>query len=213
MSSPIRVAVVDDHPLFLEGLERVINGLHDFELVAVGRTALEACRIVVQTRIDVLLLDIGIPGNGIEALRTITRIAPDVQVVMLTASDDQEHVAESMEIGAKGYVLKGVNGDELLAALRSVLTGKVYVTPGAVTPLLAQSRECDSTEPVSMPTEMLSQREHEILGLVSQGLTNKEISIKTNMPIRTVKHYLSVIFTKLGARSRLEAMLYFRHKN
>lgn len=213
MGNPVRVAVIDDHPLFLEGLERAIKGLQDFELVASGRTAVEACRIVVQTRPDVLLLDIGIPGNGIEALRTITRIAPDVRVVMLTGSNDQEHVAEAMELGAKGYILKGVNGDGLLAALRTVLSGNVYLTPGAGMAELVPCRDNAAARPLSMPSEMLSPREQEILMLVSEGLTNNEISIKTKLPIRTVKYYLANIYLKLGARNRLEAMLYFSQKH
>ena len=210
MTNPTRVAVVDDHPIYLLGLERAFRMEPDFAVVSKGHTAVSACTIAVSERPDVILLDIGIPGNGIKALSTIRRTAPEVRVIMLTASDDQEHVAEALELGAQGYILKGVDGEQLAVALRSVLEGKTYITPGISKQRDLHLANNSEVEPALHSERTLTIRERQILTLVSQGLTNGEISEQLNIPIRVVKSRLSAALRKLGAKNRLAAVLAFK---
>jgi two-component system, NarL family, nitrate/nitrite response regulator NarL len=212
MTTPTRVAVIDDHPLYLIGLERSFRMEQDFTIVSTGCTAAEACQIAVRERPDVLLLDIGIPGNGIKALGTISRAAPDVRVIMLTASDDEEHVAQALELGAQGYILKGVNGEQLAVALRTILKGETYVAPGLVREHALKADNDTTASPDASPERALSYRERQILELAGEGLTNKEISERINVPIRAIKFNLSSVFDKLGVKNRLEAILAYKWK-
>jgi two-component system, NarL family, nitrate/nitrite response regulator NarL len=212
MTNPTRIAVIDDHPMYLLGLERAFRMEPDFAIVSTGGTAVAACTIAVHDRPDVILLDIGIPGNGIKALRTIRRTAPDVRVIMLTASDNQEHVAESLEQGAQGYILKGVHGEQLAVALRSILNGETYVTPSISKLHRPHSINDSATETAVRSAKPLNFRERQILAMAGKGLTNIEISEQINIPIRAVKFNLSTAFEKLGVGNRLAAVLAFKSK-
>ena len=210
MINPTRVAVVDDHPIYLMGLERALRMEPDFAIVSKGCTAIAACTIAVSERPDVILLDIGIPGSGIKALSTIRYSAPEVRVIMLTASDDQEHVAEALELGAQGYILKGVDGEQLAVALRSILEGKTYITPSISKQRDLHLANNSEVEPALHSVKTLTIRERQILTLVSQGLTNGEISEQLDITIRVVKSRLSAALRKLGAKNRLAAVLAFK---
>ena len=210
MTNPTRVAVIDDHPIYLMGLERAFRMEPDFAIVSKGCTAIAACTIAVSERPDVILLDIGIPGNGIKALSTIRRTAPEVRVIMLTASDDHEHVAEALEQGAQGYILKGVDGEQLAVALRSVLKGETYITPGISRQRDLLPANNSAVEPVLHPEKILTLRQRQILTLAGQGLTNREISERINIPVRAVRSNQSAALKKLGVKNRLAAVLAFK---
>ena len=210
MTNPTRVAVIDDHPIYLMGLERAFRMEPDFAIVSKGCTAIAACTIAVSERPDVILLDIGIPGNGIKALSTIRRTAPEVRVIMLTASDDHEHVAEALEQGAQGYILKGVDGEQLAVALRSVLKGETYITPGISRQRDLLPANNSAVEPVLHPEKILTLRQRQILTLAGQGLTNREISERINIPVRAVRSNQSAALKKLGVKNWLAAVLAFK---
>ncbi len=129
MVGRIRVAVVDDHPLFRDGVSQTFCNSREVDIVATGASYDDAIQIVKQTGPDILLLDIQMPGGGIEAARSICGMACPTKVVMLTASENEEHVAAALEAGAAAYLLKGISGSDLLLTLKTVLTGQVYVTP------------------------------------------------------------------------------------
>jgi two-component system, NarL family, nitrate/nitrite response regulator NarL len=202
----LSVAVIDDHPLFCEGVVDTLRSSHAADVVGVGGTAGDAVRIANEERPDVLLLDVGIPGSGIEAVRSISRVCPIVKIIMLTVSENEEDVAQALEAGAKGYVLKGTSGPELLKAMLAVSRGELYVTPGLAARLLRQ-------EPPSLTAlSDLTEREAQILAQVARGLTNKEIARELSLSEKTVKHHMTNVMQKLQVRNRVEAAMIFRNQ-
>jgi two-component system, NarL family, nitrate/nitrite response regulator NarL len=207
----IHVGVVDDHPLLREGVVYILKGAPDIEVVAQGAAAKEAIDIASIPDLDVLVLDISIPGGGLNALQTVMDNNPKVKVLMLTVSADETDVLSALRIGAKGYVLKGVSGPELIQALRSVYLDGQYISPSLGAKLLLDVGRGKSITKGSV-FEDLSSRQDEILLLVGQGLSNKEIGAKLHLSDRTIKHHMTNVFQKLGVRNRLEAALLVRQK-
>jgi two-component system, NarL family, nitrate/nitrite response regulator NarL len=207
----IHVGVVDDHPLLREGVVYILKGAPDIEVVAQGAAAKEAIDIASIPDLDVLVLDISIPGGGLNALQTVMDNNPKVKVLMLTVSADETDVLSALRMGAKGYVLKGVSGPELIQALRSVYLDGQYISPSLGAKLLLDVGRGKSITKGSV-FEDLSSRQDEILLLVGQGLSNKEIGAKLHLSDRTIKHHMTNVFQKLGVRNRLEAALLVRQK-
>ncbi len=211
MKPKIHVGVVDDHPLLREGVVYILKGAPDIEVVAQGAAAKEAIDIASIPDLDVLVLDISIPGGGLNALQTVMDNNPKVKVLMLTVSADETDVLSALRMGAKGYVLKGVSGPELIQALRSVYLDGQYISPSLGAKLLLDVGRGKSITKGSV-FEDLSSRQDEILLLVGQGLSNKEIGAKLHLSDRTIKHHMTNVFQKLGVRNRLEAALLVRQK-
>ena len=203
MTEPIRVLVADDHPLFLEGLVATLSGDEEMQVVATAvdsSTAVDAAREHLP---DLALLDVAMPGGGLEAARLIGTASPATRVVMLTSSENQDNLMAAMNAGAKGYVLKGIAGRELRVILKSVHGGDVYVAPG-----LAYGMIKGLTRPRARdPLEELTKRERDVLELVGAGLSNAEIGGRLGLAEKTVKHYMTAILGKLGVGSRVEAAL------
>ncbi|HKD30633.1 MAG TPA: response regulator transcription factor [Xanthobacteraceae bacterium] len=211
MPCAIRIAVIDDHPMFREGAMQIFAGLDDMEVVAEGATAADALRLAKQFHPDVMLLDISLPGGGLEAAAGIARACPNVRTVMLTASESELDVAAALQAGARGYILKGSSGAEVVETVRAIFSGESYVAPSLAARLLIQmSRRAEVV--ANKPGNDLTSREEEILSLVSRGLTNKEIANRLNLTERTVKHHMTSIMRKSKVRNRVEAMLMFRRK-
>lgn len=214
MADVIRVSTIDDHPLFLGGLRRALSRVAGVTVVSEGGTANDALMIAKNDAPDVLLLDIGIPGGGIEVLRCIVEEAPRVRVVMLTGSDDDNNVSQSFEAGAAGYLLKSAGLAELTEALRSVMSGRPYVTPSLGSRLLVQKMRVGS-EPVkaSSAATKLNFREQQVLDLMATGLTNKQIAEKLDLSVHTIKNYVTRILQKLGANNRVAAITANRNQD
>jgi len=212
MTERIRVAVVDDHPIFREGVAFTIRSSQAFEIVAEGSSADDAIRIAKDLLPDVILLDVSMPGGGIEAARVISAACPVVKVIMLTVSEQEEDVTQALEAGANGYILKGTSGTDLLTTLQSVSRGESYVSPGLAARLLAVSMR--NVRQQTRPAEQvdLTKREEQILELVARGLTNKEIANTLNISEKTVKHYMTNVMQKLQVRNRVEAVLALQKK-
>lgn len=207
MSDLIRVAVVDDHPVFREGAVTCLERAGHFEVVAQGGSAEDALRIAKEHRPDLILLDINMPGNGIEAARQISATQPNVKCVILTASESEEHVAAALEAGARGYIVKGIGIADLVRTIRAVHCGESYVSPGLAARLLTQMQKKRANGKTEDAQPDLTLREEEILGHVSNGLTNKEIANRLNISEKTVKHYMTNIMQKLQVRNRVEAVM------
>lgn len=207
MSDPVRIAVVDDHPLFRSGVVATLASEKSFDVVAQGSCAADAMRICEQMLPDVLLLDISMPGCGLRAAQQISQLCPIVKIVMLTVSESDEHVLAALEAGARGYVLKGVSAHELVRTINSILVGETYVTPALAARLLKQVRQAPATAHKPGDAATLTSREEEILAEVALGLTNKEIANRLHISEKTVKHYMTNIMEKLQVRNRVEAAM------
>ena len=203
MSEQIRVVVADDHPLFREGVITSLRSMDDINVVGQAENADEALRVVREELPDLALLDVTMPGGGIEAARKIAAACPATRIVMLTVSEDEDDLLAAMKAGASGYVLKGVSARELASVVCSVSAGEVYVAPSLAFGLLREM----SQERTSDPLAELSSRERQVLELVANGLSNQEIGLKLGLAEKTIKHYMTNILTKLQVRSRVEAAL------
>ncbi len=204
MDEPIRVIVADDHPLFRAGVVEELGKNSDIEVVGLAANGGEAVRLAQEEMPDLILLDIAMPGkDGISAASTISLACPSTKIVMLTVSEHEDDLVAAFKAGAKGYVLKGVSGRELARVIRSVVDGEVFVSQALATRLLM-----DLSEPKpSDPFEELTPRELEILQLVAEGLSNREIGEQLHLAEKTVKHYMTNVLAKLEVGSRVQAAL------
>jgi len=204
MSDAIRILVADDHPLFREGVVNTLSAEPDIEVIAEANSGESAVEQAVDLLPDVAILDLTMPGiGGIAATGQIATQCPATAVLVLTVSEDADDLLQALKAGARGYVLKGVAGQGLIHAVRSVTAGEVYITPALASGLLSEMTRDDPADPF----ENLTGREHEILELVAAGLTNREIGERLFLAEKTVKHYMTNVLQKLQVRSRVEAAL------
>ena len=207
MSEQIRIVVADDHPLFREGVVRSLGEAGDFDVVAEAGTGPEAVAYCKDVLPDVVLLDVSMPGGGIEAAAAISRSCPAVSIAMLTVSEQDADLLAAMKAGARGYVLKGVASHELARILRDIAAGQSYVSPSLAARVLSAMREDDEAKKRDDPMDTLTHREEEILELVAKGLSNREVGAALGLQEKTVKHYMTNILGKLHVRNRVEAAL------
>lgn len=209
MSDKIRIAVVDDHPMLREGVMHTLGAHADMDIVAEGATAADAIRIAEEWLPDVMLLDVSLPGGGVEAVRAIASSCPVVKIAMLTVAQDEETVSSALGAGARGYILKGISGQELSDAVRNIHSGEDYVSPGLAARLLAEmgSKSIFRQREGQDVFSALSPREESILVLVADGLSNRQVGEKLNLSEKTIKHYMTNILQKLRVKNRVEAAL------
>jgi two-component system nitrate/nitrite response regulator NarL len=213
MFARIRVAVVDDHPLFRDGITHTFRDSETLDLVAMGACRDDAIRIVKEERPDILLLDVQLPGGGIEAAQTIAGMSCNTKVIMLTASESENDVSAALEVGACGYVLKGISGNDLIHTVCAVQRGDIYITPALAARMLKSNINRRTAKNDAEKTAfVLTPREEDILNCVAIGQTNKEIAIALNISEKTVKHYMTTIMHKLQVRNRVEAALKARQR-
>lgn len=210
MTEALNVVIVDDHPLFREGVAHTLRSQPGIEVVGEGASAAEAVKLVADCLPDIVLLDVSMPGGGIAAAREIAARFPVVKVVMLTVSEEEEDVTAAMRAGARAYVLKGVPARELVAILRAVAAGEVYVTPSLAASLLADLTGAPAERTAASPLSDLTERERQILELVAGGESNKEIAVALCRSEKTVKYHMTNILQKLQVRNRVEAALLAR---
>jgi DNA-binding NarL/FixJ family response regulator len=211
MVEPISVVVVDDHPLYRSGVVRTLADDGRFVVLAEGASAAEAVALAGQHRPTVMLLDISMPGNGVEAARQIAEVAPGVHVAMLTVSETDDDIMAALQAGAKGYVLKGVGAEDLVSIVAAIAAGESYVSPGLAARLLVSLNAKGGAPAIpASPLDGLTAREEQILRLVAQGLSNKEVGRKLALQEKTVKHYMTNVLQKLHARNRVEAAMIAR---
>jgi two-component system nitrate/nitrite response regulator NarL len=205
----LRILLVDDHLLFRKGLARLLDAQPDFEVVGEARDGLEAVEQVQALRPDVVLMDIRMPGcDGLEATRRIKVQVPDVRVVMLTVSDDDQDLATAVRYGADGYLLKDLLPETLFQQLRGLESGQAPISRAMTGKLFRQlaQRSRPTVRPAAI--DVLSARECEVLALVVSGCSNQEIAGELGIARNTVKNHLRNIFVKLGVKNRVQAAAY-----
>ncbi len=213
MSEKIRLIVIDDHPLFREGVAYTLQAQPDMLVVGQGETLDDAVRLARDCAPDVALFDVNVPGGGIAAVTTVTAAHPAIKVIMLTASTDEDDLAAAMRAGARGYILKGIAARELVGIVRSVWAGEGYVAPALAAGLLAGLAGGRVGAAKADPLAGLTEREREVLAHVAGGLSNKEVAARLHLSEKTVKHYMTILMEKLGVRNRTEAALLARGEN
>lgn len=202
MADKIRVAVVDDHSLLRAGVVRALTLDDSIEVVGEGASAMDAIELVKAHKPDLILLDITMPGDGIEAARVISGLPAAPQVVMLTASEEDDAVTRALEAGAVGYLLKGINSLDLINAVKSVKADGSFISPSLALRLLSNKAQVEAD-----PFPTLSESEERTLRLISAGLTNREISERMDVTEKTVKFHVGNILKKLNVKNRVEAAL------
>jgi DNA-binding NarL/FixJ family response regulator len=203
---PIRILIADDHPVFRFGLRALLESQTDMLVLEEVESGEQAVQMVKSLQPDLVLMDVNMVGlNGIEATRQITTTTPDTAVLIITMFDD-DTVFTAMQAGARGYLLKGAQGDETLRAIRAVANGEVIFSPGVAEQMMAYFARGMETTPEA-PFPDLTPRECEVLELLAQGLTNTAIAEKLVLSPKTVRNQVSNIFSKLQVATRSEAVI------
>jgi two-component system, NarL family, nitrate/nitrite response regulator NarL len=208
MMKNIRIAVVDDHPLFREGVIRSLGECPGLEIVGEGGCRDDAIAIAARSAPDVMLMDISMPGGGLNAIEAVLEQQPEIRVVILTVSEASDDIARAIQLGARGYLLKGIGSQGLTDVVKSVAAGESYIAPSLSARLFESLSRV--SEPKVSPFADLTQREMEVLKLVASGLSNKRIAIALDLHEKTIKHHMTRIFSKLNVSNRTEAALALR---
>lgn len=197
------VMVVDDHPLFRQGVVATLREAEGFSVVAEVDSLAEARVRFRTTRPAVVLLDITLPdGNGMELVPELLAEAPETRIAMLTSADDTDTVLNSLRAGAAGFIVKGTSASDLVGALRAICKGEGYTSPALASRLLQAAARRQPNQ-----LDELSAREREVFDLLGEGLTNREIAERLFLSEKTVKHYVTMVMQKVGARHRVEVAL------
>ncbi len=210
----IRLVIIDDHPIFREGVVAILGSEADLEVVGQGINAEDALRLTREFLPDVILLDVNMPGGGLNAAQMIAASYPVVKIIMLTGSTEEDDVMNALKAGAHAYVLKGVAARELNGILHRVFAGEGYVTPSLAASLLSEMRGTpQEKQPATIDLfEDLTERERQILELIAEGTSNKEIGQKLFLTEKTIKHYVTNILQKLHVSNRVQAALIAQQK-
>ena len=218
----IRIVVADDHPIFRDGLCKLLALEEDFEVVAQAQDGRQVLDVLQQLTPDILLLDLKMPGlDGLATLQRLQAVKNKTRVIVLTASDDKNEFVQAMRLGTSGIVLKQTATELLIKSIRRVHAGEIWLDSHTTAAVIRQFVAADEPPPQMAPASLgrererspLSQREREIVALVAQGFKNKEMAEKMFISEQTVKNHLHNIFDKLGVSDRLELALYAIHNN
>ena len=207
--SPYRIVLADDHVMFRQGIKNILEGAEDLEVVGEAGDGLKLLELLKKVTPDMVILDISMPNlRGLEATREIKMISSDVKVLILTMHRDKEYVYSAVSAGAEGYLLKEDADTELFAAIENIRQGEPYISPllsGKLTHELIQAQQKGQLTP---PSDPLTTREREVLKLIAEGISNKEIADLLFISIRTVEHHRANIMQKLNIRKTANLIKY-----
>lgn len=214
MAEPIRILLVDDQSLLRRGLAGLLNRNSDMQVVGEADNGEEALRLVESLDPDVILMDVRMPlMDGVAATRELVKRGARAGVIILTTFDDDQYIYEGIAAGARGYLLKDAEYDELSQAIRVVAKGEALLQPQVTLRVLKEFGRLAGQAPVKAPrpqaalSEPLTDREQEVLQLLASGASNQDIASKLYIGLGTVKHHVRAIFSKVGARDRVQAIL------
>jgi DNA-binding NarL/FixJ family response regulator len=208
MTEPIRVLIADDHPLFRDGLTALLTDGPDTELTGAATSGTEAVELARETQPDVVVMDLHMPGlNGIEATRRIVADSPHITVLVLTMFDDDDSIFSALRAGARGYLLKGADQEQIRAAIRAAANGEIIFGTHLAARVLTYFTTA-SAPPQVFP--QLTDREREVLDLVAQGRNNTAIAVKLGLSQKTIRNHVSNILTKLQVADRAQAIVQAR---
>jgi DNA-binding NarL/FixJ family response regulator len=200
----LRVLIVDDHPVTRDGLRTAFNLADEIEVVGEAASGEEAIHVVAETKPDIVFMDVRMPGmNGIQATRQIRENNPDTKIILFTIDESRASVAEAIQAGVSGYLLKDASVGELINAARQAMAGKAVIHPSLTQAFIEEVQLVDRP---SSPEAPLSPREVEILQKIAYGATTKEVADQLGISFHTVKTHLERIFEKLGANDRAQAV-------
>jgi DNA-binding NarL/FixJ family response regulator len=200
----VRVLIVDDHPVTRDGLRTAFNLADEIEVVGEAASGEEAINVVAETKPDIVFMDVRMPGmNGIQATRQIRENNPDTKIILFTIDESRASVAEAIQAGVSGYLLKDASVGELINAARQAMAGKAVIHPSLTQAFIEEVQLVDRP---SSPEAPLSPREVEILQKIAYGATTKEVADQLGISFHTVKTHLERIFEKLGANDRAQAV-------
>ncbi|MEV6217756.1 response regulator transcription factor [Nocardia sp. NPDC051833] len=208
MTAPTRILLADDHALVRSGLRMILDNEPDLRVVAEAANGFDAVTALAQDGIDLVILDIAMPRmTGIQAAREIARTRPGVRILMLSMYDNEQYFFESLKAGASGYVLKSVADRDLIEACRATMRGESFLYPGAITALVRDYLQL-ARQGATLPDTILTPREEEVLKLIAEGHSARDIAATLVISAKTVDRHRANILQKLGLRDRLELTRY-----
>src|SRR3954453_1952926 len=207
MSAMVRILLVDDHAMLRDGVRMVLEAHPGFEVVGTADNGVEAVELAHSLRPDIAVLDVAMPElNGLDATREIRACCPDTEIVILSMHEGEDYLREALRAGAAGYVLKRAAAKELVGAIQAVQRGESYLDPALTRTLISDYvKKVDRTD---LPADALTERELEVLRLVAEGLTNRQIALKLNISIKTVQSHRANLMDKLDLHDRTELVRY-----
>lgn len=209
----MKLMLVDDHPLFIDGLQYLLE-THGMEVAATARNGSEAIEKARILKPDIILMDIKMPGfSGLDALKLIKAEMPDIKVVMLTTSEEDDDIFNAIKLGASGYLLKNINAGELIDMLQDIKNGEASFSPELAVRLLEEFRNNDEDKTVLQPPEdtgngKLTKRQSEVLEMVAKGITYKDVGEALGLTERTVKYHMGKILELLHLENRAQVIAY-----
>ncbi|MGI8477369.1 MAG: response regulator [Thermomicrobiales bacterium] len=206
LAEPIRVVIADDHPLFRKGMRTLLAGVPEVTLIGEAENGDEAVALTTDLQPDIVLMDLQMPGrSGVQATRDILDTCPMTKILVVTLFDDDDSVFLALRAGARGYVLKDTDEEEMIRAIRAVANGEAIFSPAIATRVLAYFSSPRRGNPEAFPT--LTDRERDILGFIAKGRNNPAIARELSLSPKTVANHVSNVFGKLHVADRAEAIV------
>jgi DNA-binding NarL/FixJ family response regulator len=209
MTQPIRILIADDHTMVRQGLSQICEAEPDMQVVGQAADGQAACRLVLELQPDVVVMDINMPEvDGVQATRYLTKVNPDLGIIVLTMHRQDQYIFEAIKAGARAYLLKNADSEELLQAIRAVAIGEGLLSPAIALKMIEEFRHLQDGPGENEDITLLTELELDVLRLVAQGLPNSDIGDQLGLTEKTIRNRLTLIFNKLHLNNRVQAALY-----